>query len=246
MATEQGRLPFRDVSPELKSDPDIVMEAIHTNPANFRFACPILTSDKAFVLQAVTFAGECLAHASPELQGDVEVVLAAVKQDGRALQYASTELRNEKIIVLSAVKKTGSSLEFASPELKNDVEIMIFAIHSNPDVLEKILSKEQKGILIDTLKQLKIEHRDKARLQLVEQKIFSKKLPDDLTPKDVSGNKVPGVIDDFLNPSIPPEVIKKVIDSINTYYGDKLVGGSRRKSKSSSQLKRKSTTQRVR
>jgi len=189
--------------------------------------------------------GIALQYASTELRNEKIIVLSAVKKTGSSLQYASPELQNDREIVLAAVKQNGFALKFPSPELKKDVEIMIFAIHSNPFVLTK-LSEKQKGILIDTLKQLKIEHRDKARLQLVEQKIFSKKLPDDLTPKDVSGNKVPGVIDDFLNPSIPPEVIKKVIDSINTYYGDKLVGGSRRKSKSASQLKRKSTTQRVR
>ena len=83
-----------------------------------------LKSDKDVLLDAVENNGLALSYASKNLQNDKYVVLAAVTKDGNALQFASERLQNDKDVVLAAVTSDGSTLQYASDELKNDEDFM--------------------------------------------------------------------------------------------------------------------------
>lgn len=96
---------------------------------NFNFIkeyiSPKLRSNKEVVLEAVKESGYALIYASKELRNDKEVVLAAVKQKGYVLEFASEELRNDKEVVLAAIKENGNALQFASEKLQEEFKPLI-------------------------------------------------------------------------------------------------------------------------
>ena len=61
----------------------------------FCYASPELKSNREVVLQAVSHNGLELRTAAPELQADREVVIQAVRSCGGAIKYASTELQRD-------------------------------------------------------------------------------------------------------------------------------------------------------
>jgi hypothetical protein len=121
---------------ELKSDPEIVLAAVHQNGFALQFASQELQNNFSIVFAAVQQDSDALEFASKNLQNDSEIVLAAVSQNGKSLQYASTELRNDREIVLSAVQQYGNALKFASEEMKDDREIVLSAVRQDGYALQ--------------------------------------------------------------------------------------------------------------
>jgi len=91
-----------------------------------------LKSEREIVHQAVAQNGMALQYAAEELKSDREVVLQAVAQAGRALQYAAYELKGDREVVLEAVAQNGTALADAADALWRDQEIVLAALQSHP------------------------------------------------------------------------------------------------------------------
>lgn len=76
-----------------------------------------LRSDKDVVLEAVKSNGLGLRYASPSLRDDIEVVLAAVKQNGVAIQYSSDRLKNDLEVVVEAICNNYYALRYIPKDM---------------------------------------------------------------------------------------------------------------------------------
>ncbi|KAG2388279.1 hypothetical protein C9374_000443 [Naegleria lovaniensis] len=146
----------------LKSDREIVLQAVTTNGCAIEFAkgeaakdreifeMALKTFDKAvdylnvelghfreIVLKCVDKKGMSLKYACEEFRKDREIVRKALKQDGNALQFVSNELKNEREMIELAVNTSGEAIQFVeNEEFLNDKQIILLALKSNPKALE--------------------------------------------------------------------------------------------------------------
>nr|CAG4714732.1 unnamed protein product [Naegleria fowleri] len=127
-SSQKNGLALLYASDDLKSDKEIVLEAVSMHGRAFEYASEDLKKDKQFVLEVVQQNGEVLEYTFIDLKQDKEVVLEAVKQKGCVLEYASDDLKSDKEVVLEAVKQDGFALFYASEPLKQDKEIVLEAI----------------------------------------------------------------------------------------------------------------------
>ncbi|WP_448216739.1 DUF4116 domain-containing protein [Endozoicomonas sp. 2B-B] len=120
------------VSQRIRSDKELVLEAVTGHPSNLKYASQELRNDKQVVIAAVTQRGCCLIDASSKLQDDDDVVKAAIKQSPDALEYASERIRRDKSIINSVIKQGVCHLRYASKTLLNDREYMLDLIAEYP------------------------------------------------------------------------------------------------------------------
>ncbi|WP_422442402.1 MULTISPECIES: DUF4116 domain-containing protein [unclassified Endozoicomonas] len=120
------------VSQRIRSDKELVLEAVTGHPSNLKYASQELRNDKQVVIAAVTQRGCCLIDASSKLQDDDDVVKAAIKQSPDALEYASERIRRDKSIISSVIKQGVCHLRYVSKTLLNDREYMLDLIAEYP------------------------------------------------------------------------------------------------------------------
>lgn len=104
----------------LRRDRSLVLEAVHCNVGALQLAAEELRRDRGLVGEAVHRSGAALRFAAEELRRDRDLVLVAVRSKGGALRFAAEELRRDRDVVLEAVRCEGSALRFAAPELHDD------------------------------------------------------------------------------------------------------------------------------
>jgi hypothetical protein len=138
---------YNIISSELKSDMEIVLKVIMSNPQALEHVPEFLKSNKELVLVALShhgLYGSPLQFASTILKGDKQVVLAAIANGGSALQYASIELRSDAEVVMLAVTQYVLRLFFVDkPIVVNSEEDKHFQ--------EALLQKQRKYISCSSL-----------------------------------------------------------------------------------------------
>lgn len=115
---------------QLCADRETMMQVVRHVPV-LRLVAEELRSDRELVLEAVNGFGQSLADASEEMKADREIVLQAVRRDCRALEYASMELKADREVVVEALRSRRphwqhwyTPLDDASAELRADPEIV--------------------------------------------------------------------------------------------------------------------------
>lgn len=150
---------------ELKSNEEIVFEAVRQNYNALQFASPSLRGNRQFLHRLLDCTawqedsmlrtdirsprgvsiggGWILEFASKEIQSDYDLVIKAVSKSGGALRFASEVLRRNREVVLTAVSQDGLALEFA-PELQDNPDIVSAAVASNASAM-KFASERLRG-----------------------------------------------------------------------------------------------------
>lgn len=119
---------LRDLSEEMRRDPDVVTEALRRDGYALSYAAPMFRATKAFVLEALKTSWFALRFADERLRADKEVGLAAVSRGGLALEYVAEALKDDQDVVLAAVRESALALQFASQRLRGDREIVTAAL----------------------------------------------------------------------------------------------------------------------
>lgn len=86
---------LKNLSWDLRSDPDVVLGAVEGTPEAFKYAHEALLADRNFVLEAVQRNGLVLAHVPETFRADRDIIVAAVRQNEMALRLAEPKLRNQ-------------------------------------------------------------------------------------------------------------------------------------------------------
>ena len=105
---------FSQLSPELKSDQDICLDAIRINSSNSRFI-----SD-----------GSIINHVSDSLKSNDSFMLKAVEHNPNVLNHVPV-LKSNKAFMLQAVQKAASVYNLASDDLKKDIDFAIAYVDSS-------------------------------------------------------------------------------------------------------------------
>ena len=145
---------------ELRSDRELVSEAVGQSWEALKFASEKLRADRNLVLSAVEQDGLAVEHAAPCMQKDHDVMLAAVKktwkalryaqpgctdydiavaavqQNWRALQHLGSQLRDKRELMEMAVQQSGLALKYASSRLQRDNELVLQAVRQNGAAFE--------------------------------------------------------------------------------------------------------------
>jgi len=127
------------VSAELRSDRQLVLEAVRHNGLQLRDADPELRADRAFVLEAVMLSGAALGGASEELRASRAFVLEAARSGrGSALQGAVEELRKDRELVLEATVEDPEAFKFAAEELREDRQFVMEVVRRSGRALQHL------------------------------------------------------------------------------------------------------------
>ena len=161
---------FWSASYDLKLNPVFVLQALHRNPAVFRFFTPAQQANRIIVKDAVNRWWCNLEYASQTLRNDPEIVLTAVRNQGRAIRYASSELRNNREFALSTVIDGGGwqALDELPVELKLDRDFNVSAMtRASPRVPKGLFPfnderNEKRGWAASVLARLK-KHETRAQ-----------------------------------------------------------------------------------
>lgn len=82
-------------SEDLRSDREVVIKAIQSDPSAFEAISDELKQDRSFMLEVLKIDGEALRFMIDEPTDDRELVLEAIKNDPRAFEFASEALQND-------------------------------------------------------------------------------------------------------------------------------------------------------
>ncbi|WP_422474851.1 PEP/pyruvate-binding domain-containing protein [Endozoicomonas sp. ALB032] len=128
------------VSQGIRSDKELVLEALAGHPSDVKYAGKELRGDKQVAIAAVTRRGCLLFDVNSKLQDDDDVIKAAIKQNPGALEFASERIRRDKSIINSVIKHGVFYLQDASETLLNDREYMLDLIAEYPEAFQYVAS----------------------------------------------------------------------------------------------------------
>jgi hypothetical protein len=130
---------FKNVSPELRGDRDIVLAAVSKHGHNLKYASDELKNDREVVLKAIAndnskgaIAFKCC---SEDVKGDIEVALAALSKNKFNMRYLSHKLKANREFVLRAFASDDDDafiFRNCSAELRGDRQVVLAAISKNP------------------------------------------------------------------------------------------------------------------
>lgn len=103
---------FRYASHDLKTDPQVVKDAVTKNPFVLEFVNQEFQNNNDIVHTAVSILGATLRFASPRLRGDTRTVELAVTNNGLSIEHASDRLRKNGRMVNSAIESNPDAVEF--------------------------------------------------------------------------------------------------------------------------------------
>ncbi|MBA3721977.1 MAG: DUF4116 domain-containing protein [Parachlamydiaceae bacterium] len=134
------------------NDPEVIEEAVKTDPVGFRYASTELRNNKSYVFSLLEKGyNRIFKYLPPALKNDFDFMKQAVSIRGFSLFYASTALKNHKELVLIAIKNCPETIENISSELQEDPEVVAAALDQDPEVLTA-LSDTQQNIKTNVLK----------------------------------------------------------------------------------------------
>jgi hypothetical protein len=172
---------WRFIPQEYKSDKEIQLEAISSEPQIFNsvefrnlfqmernsfktllhrdgslleLTDDKIKSDKELVWIAVNSNKSSFEYASDELKNNKDFMLKIVEIFPFGLKFASKDIKNNKEIVGKAVEKNGFLLQEASPELQSDKEIVLKAVKNRGESIKFADSKfvNDYDVMCETVK----------------------------------------------------------------------------------------------
>lgn len=173
--------PMQYVHESLKSDRELVLNAVKNCGFNFRDVDVKFCCDREIVLYAVRTAGYLLGKACAELKDDEEIVKIAITHSGENLKFASDRIKGIKEFALLSVKSYGRAYQVISEELMNDKEIA-FAAVKNAGSVALFFTKGEIFMKDPDIIKLAAEYEENYRL-LENQKLNSS------TPKKMTEDK---------------------------------------------------------
>ncbi|MBI5798820.1 MAG: DUF4116 domain-containing protein [Candidatus Yonathbacteria bacterium] len=150
---------FHSLSPEIKGDRTVILEAINKYRPALSVASEELKNDQDFVLKAMMGNDGrnfyTLQYASEKLREDGDFMLRAMglfENPLFVLDCATDKLRGDKQFFIKAVKIDPEALTYASHKVKNDIDVVLEAVKRDPkafkyasgeikDRVKKFLSK---------------------------------------------------------------------------------------------------------
>mmetsp|Transcript_7422 Transcript_7422/g.27741 ORF Transcript_7422/g.27741 Transcript_7422/m.27741 type:complete len:318 (-) Transcript_7422:1557-2510(-) len=96
-------------SERLRSDKDLVSEAVSKCSSAFRHASDTLKGDQAFILKMLEKDVDVLQHALQSLKSEPNFIRQAIQIDPRVVQYASHALTQDRNFLLSCSSSEGTS-----------------------------------------------------------------------------------------------------------------------------------------
>ena len=134
---------LKQLSPELRKDKEVVINALNHELARPQSIDPALLADKDVALALVAKGGHNLKYVSDELKDDKEVVLTATSKYSNALAFASDRLKADRDVVLFALShpvldsgyyEVWAPRElltyFVAPAFKDDKEVLVTAVRN--------------------------------------------------------------------------------------------------------------------
>eukprot|EP01080_Neovahlkampfia_damariscottae_P006713 gene6713-10878_t len=139
-------------SDQMKSDPEIVLEAVKIDGLSIEFACPEQKKNKEILEAAIKQNPESIRWLPIELMLDEEFMIKIISLNGEILKHLDEKYKKNKTIALSAVKSSENGFEFISNELKMDRDVLLEAIKKSPKILQtgaipNELRKDKKFVL---------------------------------------------------------------------------------------------------
>ena len=128
-AVKQNDYALEFASQDLKGDECIINNLILCNECSglngLRYMSKELNDSEEFFMGWMDYHSFLLFWASERIRNSKEFFMQAVLKDINSLKYASDDLRNNKELILKAIKQDVFSLDYASDRLKNDKEIIL-------------------------------------------------------------------------------------------------------------------------
>mmetsp|Transcript_150576 Transcript_150576/g.484175 ORF Transcript_150576/g.484175 Transcript_150576/m.484175 type:complete len:1049 (+) Transcript_150576:74-3220(+) len=121
--------------PELRGDPEVVLDAVRQNGLSLQFAAAALKADRTIAVAAAVQCGRALDFVVPELRNDRAFVLDVVRRNGRALEHCDDMFQADRDVVLAAVVQSGYALASAATDLRADHEVVAAAIAQDRSAL---------------------------------------------------------------------------------------------------------------
>lgn len=115
------------VSAKIKSNPQLILQAMVFNIDILEFLCPNLLNDIDFVLNAIEINPDALRYVNSRFRSTKEVVLKAVSKKGKLLECVNKKFKKDRAVVLAAVKNYGDAIYLADDWFRNDEEIVTIA-----------------------------------------------------------------------------------------------------------------------
>lgn len=130
-------------SQELKRDKPFMLlvernKSHNSDVSVLNYVDDTLKSDKQWILKFLKFSGMDLNFVDGSLKSDPDVVLTAVLANFRAFQFAHDNLKSDRNFVLKLVSKSGRSLKYAVEFLKDDREIALAAVKESGYAIEHV------------------------------------------------------------------------------------------------------------
>jgi len=125
-------------SPELRDDPDVVLNAITGLDARYalQFASDRLRDDVATVIAAVEYCVPSFEFASERIKDD-DVIVDHVMRNcwGMALPYVSERLRNDEAFVFAQIRRSIHNMQGAPFHFRSNPEFVLKACEIHPSAL---------------------------------------------------------------------------------------------------------------
>jgi hypothetical protein len=148
---------LKTLSDELRSDPDIVLEAVKEYPGAFKFASPGLKNDLDFVLKVMNIfvdtkstyfnkRGELLLETmeviSESLKDNRDFILQAIGMNAECFSFASKRLHGDSNFLVEAVEVNWEILFFCKTKISGDYETnFLIAQKTYGDALQFVAPK---------------------------------------------------------------------------------------------------------
>lgn len=130
---------FKDLSPEVSTDMNVIYEAIRVYPPNAAFIAPELLEDRKFVESLLEVNVVVLRDLPKEFQHDKNFLRRAIQIDPLAVLVMPKEYKDDDILMKLAVRRKPLAYNFISDRLKQDKYIVSLALaDSDPNIWRAI------------------------------------------------------------------------------------------------------------
>jgi len=153
-AAKQNGCLIKYASDNMKDNKELVLQLLDNSILCFRDISPRLLDDVDIIRKAIVCKDHqvytILKHVSDRIKGLYDVVLEAVKNNMYNYQYASLELRQNKGIIYAAIKTNLKMVSVIPKSVIMDIEIITFIIKKNIEECRK------KNFSLDFAKEMSV------------------------------------------------------------------------------------------
>ncbi|CAJ1371485.1 unnamed protein product [Effrenium voratum] len=149
-----GEVQLQDLDEGARSDRGLVLAAVRASQGRaLEHACWALRSDKDLVLEAVKRNGLALRHAALALRGERDLVLLAIRDCPLALEHASDLLRKDRDFIEKALRISPKAAAGISEELLRDLSFALGLVGSVPSAFQHLqVLRRDRAFLLQAVK----------------------------------------------------------------------------------------------